>query len=59
MSVCKNVWAKVFITACGAKYALSVIGRARNEMRLPLTPIGDAAESGLRRAMMHAGILNA
>ena len=44
---------------CGAKYALSVIGRARNEMRLPLTPIGDSAESGLRRAMMHAGILNA
>jgi len=44
---------------CGAKYALSLIGRARNEMRLPLTPIGEAAESGLRRAMVHAGILNA
>ena len=27
---------------CGAKYALSMLGRARNEMRLPLTPIGDA-----------------
>jgi 4-hydroxy-tetrahydrodipicolinate synthase len=44
---------------CGAKYALSLVGRARNEMRLPLTPIGEAAESGLRRAMAHAGILNA
>jgi 4-hydroxy-tetrahydrodipicolinate synthase len=44
---------------CGVKYALSLIGRARNEMRLPLTPIGEAAESGLRRAMSHAGILNA
>jgi 4-hydroxy-tetrahydrodipicolinate synthase len=44
---------------CGAKYALSLIGRARNEMRLPLTPIGEVAESGLRRAMVHAGILNA
>jgi 4-hydroxy-tetrahydrodipicolinate synthase len=44
---------------CGAKYALSVLGRARNEMRLPLVPIGDAAEAGIRRAMVHAGILNA
>jgi 4-hydroxy-tetrahydrodipicolinate synthase len=44
---------------CGAKYALSLIGRARNEMRLPLTPIGDTAEAGVRRAMVHAGILNA
>ena len=44
---------------CGAKYALSVLGRARNEMRLPLVPVGDAAEAGIRRAMVHAGILNA
>jgi 4-hydroxy-tetrahydrodipicolinate synthase len=44
---------------CGAKYALSVMGRARNEMRLPLTPIGEATEAVIRRAMVHAGILNA
>jgi 4-hydroxy-tetrahydrodipicolinate synthase len=44
---------------CGAKYALSVLGRARNEMRLPLTPVGDAAEAAIRRAMVHAGMLNA
>lgn len=44
---------------CGAKYALSLIGRARNEVRLPLVPIGEAAEQGLRRAMVHAGIINA
>jgi 4-hydroxy-tetrahydrodipicolinate synthase len=44
---------------CGAKYALSVLGRARNEMRLPLTPVCDATEAAIRRAMVHAGILNA
>ena len=44
---------------CGAKYALSVLGRARDEMRLPLTPVGEATEAAIRRAMVHAGILNA
>jgi 4-hydroxy-tetrahydrodipicolinate synthase len=44
---------------CGVKYALSVMGRARNEMRLPLTPVNDATEAAIRRAMVHAGILNA
>ena len=53
--------AAIFIEpgVCGAKYALSVLGRARNEMRLPLTPVGEATEAGIRRAMVHAGILNA
>ena len=44
---------------CGTKYALSVLGRGRNEMRLPLTPVSEATEAVIRRAMVHAGILNA
>jgi 4-hydroxy-tetrahydrodipicolinate synthase len=44
---------------CGAKYAMSLIGRARNEMRLPLAPISAPTEGVIRRAMVHAGILNA
>jgi 4-hydroxy-tetrahydrodipicolinate synthase len=43
----------------GVKYALSLIGRATNELRLPLTPVSDPVESAIRRAMAHAGILNA
>ena len=43
----------------GAKYALSLLGRLHNELRLPLVPASEAAESALRRAMAHAGILNA
>ncbi|MGA2793517.1 MAG: 4-hydroxy-tetrahydrodipicolinate synthase [Roseiarcus sp.] len=44
---------------CGAKYALSILGRARNEMRLPLLPVTESAEALIRRAMVHAGVLNA
>jgi 4-hydroxy-tetrahydrodipicolinate synthase len=44
---------------CGAKYAASLIGRARNEMRLPLIPVGETTELAIRRAMAHAGVLNA
>jgi 4-hydroxy-tetrahydrodipicolinate synthase len=43
----------------GAKYALSVLGRARNELRLPLVPVTEAAEAQIRRALVHAGLLNA
>jgi 4-hydroxy-tetrahydrodipicolinate synthase len=43
----------------GAKYALSVLGRARNELRLPLVPVTESAEAQIRRALVHAGLLNA
>jgi 4-hydroxy-tetrahydrodipicolinate synthase len=53
--------AAIFIEpgVCGAKYALSVLGRARNEMRLPLVPVDETTEAAIRRAMVQAGILNA
>jgi len=44
---------------CGAKYALSILGRVRNEMRLPLVPVGEVTEALVRRALVHAGLLNA
>jgi len=34
-------------------------GRARNEVRLPLVPVVETTEAAIRRAMVHAGILNA
>jgi 4-hydroxy-tetrahydrodipicolinate synthase len=43
----------------GSKYALNVIGRVNNETRLPLVPVSSAVEAAIRRAMVHAGILNA
>jgi 4-hydroxy-tetrahydrodipicolinate synthase len=44
---------------CGAKYALSVLAKARNEVRLPLLPVSAETEMAIRRAMVHAGLLNA
>ena len=38
---------------------MSLLGRARNEVRLPLTPIGEATEAAIRRALAHAGLPNA
>jgi len=43
----------------GAKYALSLVGRLANELRLPLVPATAPVESAIRRAMAHAGLLNA
>jgi 4-hydroxy-tetrahydrodipicolinate synthase len=43
----------------GAKYALSILGRARNEIRLPMTPVTEPVEAVIRRALVHAGLLNA
>ena len=44
---------------CGTKYALNLLGRVRNEIRLPLVPIKEATELAIRRALVHAGLLNA
>jgi len=43
----------------GAKYALSLVGRANNEMRLPILAVTEGVASAIRRAMVHAGLLNA
>src|ERR1700722_2228062 len=43
----------------GTRYALSVLGRIQPETRLPLVPVGPATEALIRRAMVHAGLLNA
>ena len=40
----------------GAKYALSRLGRCRNEVRMPLLPVTDAVAAELDAAMRHAGL---
>lgn len=42
----------------GAKYALSLLGKIANELRLPVTPVSDAAQAEIRSAMVHAGLIN-
>lgn len=41
-----------------AKYALSLLGRMENELRLPLVPICEASQALVRKAMEHAGLLD-
>jgi len=42
----------------GVKYALSVIGKMREDVRLPLVKVSDGAKAEIRAAMVHAGLIN-
>ena len=42
----------------GAKYALSVLGRMSDELRLPLVGLSDPTKTEIRKAMVHAGLIN-
>jgi len=43
---------------CGAKYGLSRLGRVRDEVRLPLVPVGERTRAAIDAAMRHAGLAN-
>jgi 4-hydroxy-tetrahydrodipicolinate synthase len=40
------------------KYALSLIGKCANMLRLPMVPATEKAQLAVRRAMVHAGLIN-
>ncbi|MCR9069983.1 MAG: 4-hydroxy-tetrahydrodipicolinate synthase [Rhodobacteraceae bacterium] len=42
----------------GAKYALSVLGRCTDAVRLPLTPVTEPTRARIDAAMRHAGLIN-
>ncbi len=52
--------AALFIEANPApvKYALSVIGRCAETVRLPMVPIAEKTSAAVREAMVHAGLMN-
>ncbi|MDJ1159665.1 4-hydroxy-tetrahydrodipicolinate synthase [Chelatococcus sp. SYSU_G07232] len=41
-----------------AKYALSLLGRMSDEVRLPMVPVSEATKKAVREAMIHAGLIN-
>jgi 4-hydroxy-tetrahydrodipicolinate synthase len=43
----------------GAKYGLSLLGKAEEEVRLPLVPCAQPTKDRIRAAMIHAGVLPA
>ncbi len=42
----------------GAKYGLSLLGKCRDEVRLPLVALTDPTQDAIRAAMIHSGLLN-
>lgn len=42
----------------GAKCGLALLGRGREEIRLPMTPVTEPTKTAIRSAMVHAGLLN-
>jgi 4-hydroxy-tetrahydrodipicolinate synthase len=41
-----------------AKYALSLLGKCAETVRLPMVPVGEKTRSAVRDAMVHAGLIN-
>lgn len=41
-----------------AKYALSLLGKCADTVRLPMVPLSDKSKLAVREAMVHAGLLN-
>jgi 4-hydroxy-tetrahydrodipicolinate synthase len=41
-----------------AKYALSVLGKCKDIVRLPMVPVSDKTKAAVRDAMVHAGLIN-
>lgn len=52
--------AALFIEANPApvKYALSVVGRCAETVRLPMVPVAEKTRAAVRDAMVHAGLIN-
>ena len=42
----------------GVKYALSVIGKMTDDVRLPLVKVSAPTQEKIRTAMVHAGLIN-
>ena len=41
-----------------AKYALSVLGKCADTVRLPMVPVAETTRTAVRDAMVHAGLIN-
>jgi len=42
----------------GVKYACSLLGKMRDDVRLPMVRVSDATRTEIRSAMVHAGLIN-
>ncbi len=42
----------------GTKFALSEMGKMAEDLRLPITPVGEDTRTAVRVALRHAGLMN-
>ncbi len=42
----------------GTKYALSLLGKLENDLRLPMVPVSEPTQQVIKAAMVHAGLIN-
>jgi 4-hydroxy-tetrahydrodipicolinate synthase len=40
------------------KYALSLLGKMEERLRLPMVPVSEPTRIAVRNAMVHAGLIN-
>jgi len=40
------------------KYALSVLAKCADAVRLPMVPVNESTRQAVRQAMVHAGLIN-
>ena len=40
------------------KYALSLLGKMEETLRLPMVPVSEPTRVAVRKAMIHAGLIN-
>jgi 4-hydroxy-tetrahydrodipicolinate synthase len=40
------------------KYALSLLGKLEEKLRLPMVPVSEPTRAAVRSAMVHAGLIN-
>ena len=40
------------------KYALSLLGKMSETLRLPMVPVSEPTRAAVRSAMVHAGLIN-
>jgi 4-hydroxy-tetrahydrodipicolinate synthase len=40
------------------KYALSLLGKIEEKLRLPMVPVSEPTRVAVRNAMVHAGLIN-
>jgi 4-hydroxy-tetrahydrodipicolinate synthase len=40
------------------KYAMSLLGKMDEKLRLPMVPVSDSTRAAVRSAMVHAGLIN-